>query len=229
MLLYELLLEIGGFCCENKSLQYLPYILVILVELERFKNVNESIPFEFFCFLVVLLGIFIRFYTIGFSSQKVSTSNVVTTGMYSIVRNPLYLGNFFIFFGITLLSQSIEIVVTNSLLMFVFYSLIILKEEQLMVDKFGKEYIDWAHGVSCFIPSFKNYVKPDCKFSFKKAVSHEHDVWFLVVVCFVGLEIIRGYFEVNKFLLISVWAVLLFVAFVFWVVCKILKHKKCLT
>ena len=228
MLLKELLLEVGDFCFENKSLQYLPYILVILVELERFKDVNESVPYEVFCFLVVIFGVFVRFITIGFRPQKIKSDTLITSGIYSVVRNPLYLGNFFIFFGITLLSQSCEIIVTNSLLMIIFYFLIVLKEEDVLVKKFGRKYVDWANSVSCFVPSFKNYVKPDMRFSFKNAISHEHDVWFLVVVSFVGLEIIRGYFEVNKFFLISVWAILLSVATLFWIVCKILKFKKIL-
>ncbi len=226
MLLKDVLLDIGEFCYENKSLQYLPYILVILVELERFKNVNESIPFEVFCFLVVLFGVFIRSYTIGFFPRKVIPNTLITNGMYSVVRNPLYLGNFFIFFGITLLSQSCEIIIANSLFMIIFYLLIILKEENDMVLEFKNDYLNWVDRVNCIIPSFKNYVKSDVRFSFKNVISHEHDIWFLIVVCFVGLEIIRGYFEVNKFFLVSIWAILLSAAFVFWIVCKILKFTK---
>lgn len=225
MLLNDLLLEIGDFCYNNKSLQYLPYILVILIELENFKNVNESIPFEIFCLLIALFGIFIRIYTIAYRPQNMDSDVLITKGAYSIVRNPLYLGNFFIFFGITMMSQSWEIVITNSLLMIIFYSLVVLKEEDALKSKFGKNYINWAQNVNCFIPSFKNYIKPDSHFSIKNVISHEHDVWFLVTLCFVALEVIRGYFEVNKFLLISMWAILFIIMFAFWIVCKILKSK----
>ncbi len=228
MLLNELFLEVGDFCHNNKSLQYLPYILVILIELENFKNVNESIPFEIFCLLISLLGIIIRIYTIAYRPQKMQSDKLNTNGIYSIVRNPLYLGNFFIFFGITLMSQSWEIVITNSLLMIIFYSLVVLYEEKNMLDRFGAEYSEWAQRVNCFIPSFKTYHKPDRKFSLKNVISHEHDIWFLVTLCFVGLEVIRGYFEVNKFFLISMWAVLLSIVFVFWIACKFLKYKKIL-
>ena len=226
MLLNELLLNIGEFCYKNKSLQYLPYVLVILVELENFKSVNESIPFEIFCLLVSFLGILIRIYTVAYRSQRMCSCELNTKGVYSIVRNPLYLGNFFIFLGITLMSQSWEIVITISLLMIIFYTLVVLYEESVMQEKFGERYINWAHCVNCFIPSFKNYIKPDNKFSLKSVIFHEHDVWLLVALCFVALEIIRGYFEVNKFFLVSMWAILLSVVFAFWLICKICKLKK---
>jgi len=223
MLLKDLLLEIGDFCRINKSLQYLPYILVILIELENFKNVNESIPFEIFCFLVTLFGVLIRVYAIAYSPQKITSDKLITKGVYSIVRNPLYLGNFFIFFGITMMSQSWEIIITNSLLMLIFYSLVVLKEENVLYEKFKDEYALWAQKVNCFIPSFKNYQKPDEKFNLKNVIINEHDTWLLVTVCFVGLEVIRGYFEVNKFFLVSIWAILLSVVFIFWAACKLLK------
>ena len=225
MLLNELLLEIGAFCYNNKSLQYLPYILVILIELENFKNVNESIPFEIFCFLVALIGIFIRIYTIAYRPQKMQSNKLITKGAYSIVRNPLYLGNFFIFVGITMMSQSWEIVIANSLLMIIFYSLVVLYEENILREKFGEQYVNWAHRVNCFIPSLKGFIKPDSGFSIRNVISHEHDTWFLVVLCFVALEVIRGYFEVNKFFLVSIWAILLSVATFFWIVCKFIKIK----
>lgn len=204
---------------------------MILVELEDFKNVTESVPFELFCFGVTLFGVFIRIMTIGFVPEGTSGRNrgtqiaetLNTKGMYSIVRNPLYVGNFFIFLGITIMSQSWEIIVANSLLMLIIYTLIILREEDFLLKKFGKQYEDWAAKVNCLIPSLKNFEMPDRKFSIKKVFKNEHDTWLTTLLAFVGIEILNGFFEEHTFFLIPLWVYVAAAVFVVWAVTKCLK------
>ena len=70
--------------------------------------------YEFVCLAVALLGGFIRAYAIGYSSDHTSGRNtesqiandVNTIGMYSMVRHPLYVGNFFCSLGVAMLSQN---------------------------------------------------------------------------------------------------------------------------
>lgn len=62
-----------------------------------------EIYFEMLCLLVSLFGLAIRVYTVGYTPRNTSGRNIKkqvadklnTTGIYSIVRHPLYLGNFF--------------------------------------------------------------------------------------------------------------------------------------
>lgn len=231
MLLKNIIKNMGDYCFDNRGLQFLPYLLVILVELEDFRNVTESVPFEIACFAITLTGIIIRILTIGFVPENTSGRNrgkqiadtLNTKGMYSIVRNPLYVGNFFIFLGITIMSQSWEIIIANSLLMLIIYTLIVLREEEFLLNKFGETYKNWAEKVNCFVPSLKNFEKPDRKFSVKKVFKNEHDTWLTTIIAFVGIEIVRGFYEVQTFFLIPLWIYTFAAVLFIWGVTKYLK------
>ena len=54
MLLNEIIKKLGDYCFDNRGLQFLSYILVILVEIGDLNNAVESIPHEIFCFAVAL-------------------------------------------------------------------------------------------------------------------------------------------------------------------------------
>src|SRR5690554_7017051 len=76
----------------------------------------EDTPYELYyesvCLIISLAGLGIRIYTVGHTPQNTSGRNVKgqladslnTTGMYSIVRHPLYLGNFFMWLGPALMT-----------------------------------------------------------------------------------------------------------------------------
>src|SRR5262245_43751615 len=68
---------------------------------------------ELLCLGLSLFGLAIRIYTIGHVPRKTSGRNTQkqvaeqlnTTGIYSLVRHPLYLGNFWIWIGISLYTR----------------------------------------------------------------------------------------------------------------------------
>ena len=80
---------------------------------------------------------------------------LVTTGLYSRVRNPMLLGWFILLFGLGILLNSIS-------LLFIFFPLFILLnvlylktiEEKEMEKKFGRQYLKYKESVPMFIPRF---------------------------------------------------------------------------
>ena len=79
---------------------------------------------------------------------------IVTTGVYSIVRHPQYLGWILAHIGISiLLSVWYSMLFTPVLLALIY--LISKKEEDELIEEFGKEYEDYRKEVSMLIPRWK--------------------------------------------------------------------------
>jgi protein-S-isoprenylcysteine O-methyltransferase Ste14 len=139
-------------------------------------------PFEICCLAVSLLGLVVRIYTVGYTPANTSGRNTKagqvadelnTTGIYSIVRNPLYLGNFLMWLGIAMLTANIWFIVSFCFLYWIYYERIIFAEEQFLRKKFSDVYVDWTKVTPIFIPKFSRYKKPSYSFSWKKVLKKE--------------------------------------------------------
>ena len=137
---------------------------------------NDS--YAFFCLAVCFVGFIIRVITVGHTPTNTSGKNTEehmadelnTTGMYSITRNPLYLGNFFMWLGVALLTQSLWFVVAFIFFYWIYYERIIYSEEEFLRNSYGERYLSWANATPVFIPAFKKWAKPSWTFSWKKVL-----------------------------------------------------------
>ena len=81
---------------------------------------------------------------------------LVTTGLYSKVRNPMVLGWLILLFGIGILLNSIFLIFVFTPL-FAALNILYLKtiEEKEMEKKFGEEYLKYKQSVPMFIPRLR--------------------------------------------------------------------------
>ena len=177
------------------------------------ETVYESY-YEFGCLIVGLLGLLIRIFTVGYSAKNTSGRNVKgqvadtlnTTGIYSLVRHPLYLGNFFMWLGPAMLTGNFWFLLAFCMFYWIYYERIMFAEEQYLRNKFGASYLEWAKKVPAFIPCFKNYTNPEHSFSWKKIIKKEKNGLFALFLIFSAFNIIGELIEhenhYNYFLLI---------------------------
>jgi protein-S-isoprenylcysteine O-methyltransferase Ste14 len=79
---------------------------------------------------------------------------VVTTGVYSIVRHPQYLGGLLAHVGFSFLLSALYSLLATPLIAALIY-LISRKEEDELAKEFGEEYIGYTKKVPMLLPRWK--------------------------------------------------------------------------
>ena len=185
--------------------------------------------------LVSLFGLFIRIVTVGFTLKNTSGRNtndgqladeLNTTGIYSIVRHPLYLGNFFMWLGLGLMTENFWFIICFILAYFVYYERIMYAEESFLRKKFGNQYLDWAAKTPAIIPSFKNYVQPNLHFSWRKILKKEKNGFAAVFLLFWFFETLGESLETRQLsLYLDFWSIAAAISLIIYLILKYIKKK----
>ena len=88
-------------------------------------------------------------------SETHRTETIVTTGSYSVVRHPQYLGGLLAHAGISLLLSAWYSLLLTPLMVLLIY-LVSRKEEEELIREFGKEYEDYRKKVPMLIPRLRS-------------------------------------------------------------------------
>ena len=75
------------------------------------------------------------------------TSKVIKTGVFSISRNPLYLGGTILFLGIALIMNTLWALVALLISIIACHYILIIPEEKYLAAKFGGEYQEYTDAV----------------------------------------------------------------------------------
>ena len=79
------------------------------------------------------------------------TNAIVTDGIYSYSRNPVYVAMAVIFFGVKLIFNSVWFAPFLVLVLLVMHYGVILREERYLENKFGDEYLNYKKKVRRWI------------------------------------------------------------------------------
>lgn len=77
---------------------------------------------------------------------------LVTYGIFAWMRNPLYVGNFLIWMGFTVISGVLWFIPVAMVLFAIEYSLIVRYEEGVLESHFGNEYLQYKERTSRWFP-----------------------------------------------------------------------------
>jgi protein-S-isoprenylcysteine O-methyltransferase Ste14 len=125
-------------------------------------------------------------------SEQVADS-LNTKGWYSIVRNPLYVANFLIWFGLSIYLFSFWLSLVLVLMFWMYYERIIFAEEAFLSKKFGETYTKWCNATPVFIPRLTGFVPIKYKFSLSKVIFNEYSSMLSTGTCFLFVALLREY------------------------------------
>lgn len=191
--------EVGNWLFRWRS--YLPLALVLVLALGvRENRVQGLVPplwWTLVAFAVSLVGLGVRIVTVGFTPRGTSGRNTAgqradelnTSGIYSTVRHPLYLGNFLMWLGVAMYCQLWWLAVIVALSFWLYYERIMFAEEEYLRRKFGDAYVSWASQTPAFWPSLRRYRAPTLPFSVRNVLKREYSGMLGVILVFVILGV----------------------------------------
>lgn len=214
---YEELSRSGSWLFRWRSYFPLIFLALVLAALHEFTYLGGThtldLVWEAVCVAVSMSGLAVRAYTIGYSAPRTSgrvtraqearTLNV--TGAYSLVRNPLYLGNFLMWLGLAVFPHSWMLVPVFVLAFWLYYERIVIAEEAFLEARFGAEYREWASKTPVFVPRLSGFVKPDIPFSWRLVFRREYSGFFAVFAVMFLFEVVGDAVVTGRFHLDPIW------------------------
>ncbi|MEY4792550.1 MAG: hypothetical protein RIT34_1357 [Bacteroidota bacterium] len=132
--------------------------------------------------LLVVIGHLVRALAVGKRAAHTSGRNrdeqvaeaLNSTGIYSMVRHPLYLGNITTYMGWVVFTGIWWLIPIMLLVFLFYYRFIIYAEEQFLTRKFGQDYLDWKSATPLLLPAFWKFKANPQPFSFKTVLENEY-------------------------------------------------------
>lgn len=151
------LVRLGDFSFRYRG--YLLPVAVVLYLLPSPRLVADPALAGLGGFLVAALGQLIRITTVGLAyiirggkDHRVHAEDLVTSGLYSHCRNPMYVGNFFLLLGLAAAANSWVFALAGIPLGLGMHRAIVAAEEHFLRGKFGAQYDAYCAGVPRWVP-----------------------------------------------------------------------------
>jgi protein-S-isoprenylcysteine O-methyltransferase Ste14 len=217
---------------------YLPTALLVLLFPASllglrwpFGSYEFHMRWEFACFTLSFLGLAIRCATVGCvpggTSGRGTRDQIAkvlnTTGWYSVLRHPLYFGNYLIGLGVTLVWFDWWAPVIYTLFFWLYYERIMFAEELFLEAKFGDDFRKWAASTPAFFPRFSRWRSSELPFSMKTVLRREYSGLLLLVILHSGMEVIEHIWLDRQLRLGPYWTFTLIAAIGIYITLSVMK------
>jgi protein-S-isoprenylcysteine O-methyltransferase Ste14 len=144
--------RIGAVLFRHRGWLPVPFLLVPLLARGVMEPMNWVVGFA-----LIVLGESFRLSGVAAAGtvtrrRSRTVQRLVTYGIFAWMRNPLYVGNFLIWLGFTVISGVLWFIPVAVLLFAVEYTLIVRYEEGVLESIFGQEYLRYKARTPRWIP-----------------------------------------------------------------------------
>lgn len=180
---HDMIIQIGDWFFKYRNAAFPIVLLALFITLPPRPFMGSAVLdawLDMLGLLLALAGSGLRAWVIGLAyikrgglDKKVHADTLVSSGMFAVCRNPLYLGNALVLLGLFVVHNNALAWLAGLLFFGVAYWGIVAAEEKFLLQKFGDEYRDYCVRVNRFWPDFRHY---------REAVAGMHFNWRRVVV-----------------------------------------------
>jgi protein-S-isoprenylcysteine O-methyltransferase Ste14 len=198
---------------------HFPFVMVpvlfagVIKHPRPFSSLAAERAWELIAVAVALLGVAVRVWAVGTAPEGTSERSTVsprasrlrTTGLYSMVRHPLYLANGLMALGIALFPgiwYLPPIVVLGALL---YYERIAAREEQFLAQEFGAEFRAWADRVPAIVPSLAHCVPSTEAMSWRRVLRGEFYGLLVIAASICALDVAQTRTHSGTWAADSLW------------------------
>jgi protein-S-isoprenylcysteine O-methyltransferase Ste14 len=193
------LVELGAFSFKYRG--YMLPVAVILLLIPSPPITWDPAVAGWIGFLIAVVGQICRIVTIGLAyiirggkDHKVYAETLVTTGLYSHVRNPMYVGNFFLVVGLGIASNSWVFALVGIPLSLGMHKAIVAAEENFLRNKFGPQFDEFCARVPRWVPRLSGlaHTISEMHFEWRRVVATEYAAtfdWFSAVALVVLVKL----------------------------------------
>lgn len=136
-------------------------VLIFIFDHNHFGFATAFIPYSFrICgIFMALTGIYLFWYSNKLLGKNYNGTlrinhnhTLVTDGIYQYIRHPIYLSLFVFRIGVFLISSNYLIGISFIFLLSVIVFTRLKKEENMLIEEFGQEYIDYREKTGALLP-----------------------------------------------------------------------------
>jgi protein-S-isoprenylcysteine O-methyltransferase Ste14 len=164
----------GQFFFKYRSYTPLPFVIPLLL------YSRPTLLSMIAGFIIAMGGELLRFWGVSYAggetrTRKVGAGNLVTQGPFAYMRNPLYTGNILIYFGISIMANSLfpYLQIIGLVYFYIQYYFIINEEEEFLRSKYKEKYEDYFNSVNKYIPNTSPY-EPEKQSKLKRNLSEAY-------------------------------------------------------
>ena len=154
--------------------------------------------------IVAALGQLIRAVTIGFRyvirggrGRRVYAEDLVTDGVYALVRNPMYVGNLLIVVGVAIAANSWATVLVGIPLAVFMYICIVAAEEEYLLGRFGEAFKAYCRDVPRWLPrpGALFHSSEPMQFRWRRLLVKEYGTPFGWITVIIGVTLFNFWYD----------------------------------
>ena len=177
----------------------MPAILLAMPEsarLERALSSQGNAVVRWGSVLIAMMGILLRCATVAFAPDGTSSRDtralrapsLNVTGMYSLMRHPLYTGNALMWIGVAMSTRVWWLVLIVGLAYALYIERVMAFEETFLEQSFGDQFCRWAAETQAFVPRWSGWRPAQGPFAWRRVAS-EHNGLLAIAVAFPLLQL----------------------------------------